>query len=639
MDESKVIPYGQHYRCFPQMIGSVVNQSVFMYIMDEYAQRLRNNSQLYFQIKVNEIANDRNMTWRSVTNSLQSLQDMKLISMNDNVCVVDGDRFVSLIHAFSNVGGKAARKEFSKILEAGDYDSLVKFGYVYQESSREELLKLKGGIEQGDGYAKWQSPLLNGTTSAKKQNLCQMTQPLSFDIAKPLLNDTTSAKKQNLMLKSRGYFIEMVNSIKSDYEKTDFIKQYQELFLEFLSEEELNSMIDSIFDENGVENVTFGPEWFCFLAEGVMLNSRGRFCHLAEGVLPFSRTVNKYININKENTEEDVLSGKNQSSFFDSSSTPSNLDNSQDNQEEFADLNFCREITAGINSFHNQTSSYQNLKHKSRLPFFSVEEIQKIISDLTYCLDHPDKIFINQVWDHLLPFFVFETEGEREGVTEKQQDPEGMIFYADRIIQDVISPAFERTQEIISQGKVIIKGEEHPVSCQELRPEDIESIVDFQITNKDGEQVYIISKKKFKNIRENEIPVAAKKNLREGRENDKRYMQEIILLGDDDEHYSELTPIELAIYNFLSENFNISDDGSIDEPKQRFINRIALGRFYISMIEKGLTEKDFLDVLFKNRPDRQDGSLQLKSRMFDSNKIKEWNAFRSHISVISNQGI
>jgi hypothetical protein len=183
-----------------------------------------------------------------------------------------------------------------------------------------------------------------------------------------------------------------------------------------------------------------------------------------------------------------------------------------------------------------------------------------------------------------------------------------------------------------------IRGVDYPVTATALDPDDVDRIIDFKPDVIDGERVSIISKKSFRNIYADPVPVVPRKGRKESRETrgaDMAYMREIILLGDDDGRYQELTPIEVVIYNFLSEYFEIDDEGTVQFPKQEFINRVGLNVFYLSATKKGVTEKDFLSVLFNYTPDWQTGCLTLRQRMFSSDKIREWNAINSFKSIIS----
>jgi hypothetical protein len=125
------------------MIGSIANQSVFMYLMDIYVYNLRINGPLYFQVSVNEIAYERNMNWRTVDTTIQSLQKMRLISTEGELYTIDGSRFVSLIRAFYNLVEKPKRKLFIKKLSEGDYDELKQLGYKYDKSAYKDLTATK----------------------------------------------------------------------------------------------------------------------------------------------------------------------------------------------------------------------------------------------------------------------------------------------------------------------------------------------------------------------------------------------------------------------------------------------------------------------------------------------------------------
>ena len=107
----------------------------------------------------------------------------------------------------------------------------------------------------------------------------------------------------------------------------------------------------------------------------------------------------------------------------------------------------------------------------------------------------------------------------------------------------------------------------------------------------------------------------------------------VCLRGDDDARYSQLTPVELVIYNFLNENFKIGELGEVEEPKHAFINRTTLAAFYVDAKDKGVTESNFLSVLSKDKPDGT-GSLNLRQRMFSADKIRKWNRLHALPSIV-----
>lgn len=598
VNDKQVIPYSHHYRCFPQMVGSVVNQAVFMYLLDEYLCRLKTGKKTEFVISANEIAQKRNMTWRTVTNSLNELQTMQLISMNDKVCLVNINKYTSLIQAFYALNKTTDKKQFITLLHTGDYVNLQRFGYVECYDGNEQLLTQEG-------------VMLNSRT------LCQIAEP-SAKKQNPMLNSTTLchlaegyAKKQKVMLKSIMIFEKIRQTIRENYEKLDFIDEFRDEFLEFFSEEEFGEFVFSIFDETDLENVKFGPELLVFLCSGVLSFSRRGLCFLAEGVMLNSRTVNKEININKKLTSEAGIYRE-----------------EEESKEDIFELD--------KTSLEQSISGYQQTKRKQLFPFFPANEVEEYISDIRNCLDRPDKIYINQVWEIAHECFDQEAVTDEDGkeILPADTNLENVSIARERLMKDILLPAFDQTQAIIEAGSITVNGEDFPVTATIDNPDDFGNIIDWElVTILDGDN-YVISTKRVRNIYGEQVEQLPPRSVkRDNRGDDMSYMQKIILIGDDDARYSQLTPVELVIYNFLNENFKIGEQGEVDEPKHAFINRTTLAAFYVDAKDKGVTESDFLSVLSKDKPDGT-GSLNLRQRMFSADKIRKWNRLHALSSIV-----
>ena len=609
VNDKQVIPYSHHYRCFPQMVGSVVNQAVFMYLLDEYLCRLKTGKKTEFVISANEIAQKRNMTWRTVTNSLNELQTMQLISMNDKVCLVNINKYTSLIQAFHALTKTTDKKQFITLLHTGDYVNLQRFGYVECYDGNEQLLTQEGVMlnsrtsakihnseeeklcQKAEGSAKKHNLMSNSTT------LCQIAQPY--------------AKKQKVLLKSISILEEIRQKVQENYTKVDFIDEFRDEFLEFFSEEEFGNLVYTIFEENELENVIFGPELLVFLCSGVLSFSRRGFCHLAEGVMLNSRTVNKEININKKLTSEAGIYRE-----------------EEESKEDIFELD--------KTSLEQSISGYQQTKRKQLFPFFPVNEVEEYISDIRNCLDRPDKIYINQVWEIAHECFDQEAITDEDGkeILPADTNLENVSIARERLMKDILLPAFDQTQAIIAAGSVTVNGEDFPVTATIDNPDDFGNIIDWElVTILDGDN-YVISTKRVRNIYGEQIAQLPPRSVkRDKREDDMGYMQKIILIGDDDARYSQLTPVELVIYNFLNENFKIGELGEVDEPKHAFINRTTLAAFYVDAKDKGVTESDFLSVLSKDKPDGT-GSLNLRQRMFSADKIRKWNRLHALPSIV-----
>ena len=613
INEKQVIPYSHHYRCCPQMVGSVVNQAVFMYLLDEYLCRLKTGKQTKFTVSVNEIAQKRNMTWRTVTNSLSKLSAMKLISIDDDICSINANRYVSLVTAFHKLSKTRDKQKFITALSKGDFETLEDLGFEELTNGNECLTSQEGVMLNSRTLCQIAEP--NSTQNDK--NLCQIAEP-SAKKQNPLLNSTTFchlaepyAKKQKVLLKSITIFEEIQRTIRENYEKIEFIEEFRDDFLEFFSEEEFGEFVFSIFDETDLGNVKFGPELLVFLCSGVLSFSRRGFCHLAEGVMLNSRTVNKEINKNKKEIRNNEV-----------------IPHKEKTKEDIFELD--------KTSLEHSLSGYQQTKRKQSLPFFPVNEVEEYIANIRNCLDRADKIYLNQVWEIAHECYdqdaILDEDGQE--IIPANTNLENIGVTKERLMKDILLPAFDQTQAIVEAGSITVDGEELPVTAVIDNPDDFENIIDWEIqTMLDGDN-YIISSKRVRNIYAEQVEQVSPRSVkRSNREDDMSYMQKIVLIGDDDARYSQLTPIELAIYNFLNDNFQIGERGEIEEPKHAFINRTALATFYVDAKEKGVSETDFLSTLSKDKPDGT-GSLNLRQRMFSADKIRKWNSLHTAISVI-----
>jgi hypothetical protein len=613
------------------------------------------------------------MKWETVKATLKSLQTMKIISINGTLCTIDGNRFVSLIDAFYQLKEKEERKQFIKKLSEGDYNALTELGYEYYESSSEKLCDLKGSVDlckrNSESYIQNGSAISEKGAGAPKSDsgyiqngsaISEMGTPAPISehhIRNGSTKNSQSYPKRERPLQNRiAYISEIGALIVKTWEKDEFIKEFEDKMSNIFNKEEFDLIAKYFFeDKNEAGEELLLAEGLSFFGEMVLLFWSGGISEIGAGYIRNRSTEINIININKKINQENVLFEKNQN-ISTGGSLPAHPENnfnetassSQEKEEEWkVDFDFAREVYSGREDKQSSlpdTLSYEEMKKKSRLPYFPVEEIENIIADPSTCLDRSDKIFINKFWEIAQEVLGYvETCDEEGNMTVVENLPiEGYCVEKNDLWRNIFTPALNETGDIITKGKMNIRGVDYPVTATEINPDDVDWIIDFKLTIKDGKRVYTISKKGFKNIYADPVPVTPRKGTREGREEDKAYMKEIILLGDDDDRYEELTPIELIIYNFLCEYFDINDDGSIESPKQNFLNRVSLGRFYLSVAEKGLTEKDFLSVLFNNVPDRQTGCLILKPRMFSSDKIKEWNAingFRDAIAFENEQPI
>lgn len=289
---------------------------------------------------------------------------------------------------------------------------------------------------------------------------------------------------------------------------------------------------------------------------------------------------------------------------------------------------------------------FQLMKRKANTPFFSQVEIESFVDNIENCLDRPDKIFINRVWSIAKELLVSEWQDEDGKLIEEQIDPEGSVVYQDRLFPDILQPAMEETLEIIEKGYYELNGEKLSVECDNIDPDDIDIIIDFEITHQSDDNYYTLSKYRFRDIysqlAEKKKKGRTRTEKQAARQQDLDYMKKIILIGDDDKanNTSQLTRPEKAVYCFMDHYAkDIWDDGSFEFDEGEYINRRELNMFFYEISQFGISEQEFLQLVYNRSMQKDTGALMMRERMFDSSAIKRMNAILSEHSIVDDYKI
>lgn len=588
--DKQIIPYSHHYRCFPQMIGSPVHQSVFMYLLDEYNYRLRVGGNTLFFVTANEISQKRNIDRRTVVKCIVSLQTMGLIEINENICKINVDVFVSLIVAFSKLTKTNDKLFFIDRLQNGDYSSLSSVGYEKLPDGNTSLLSLKNSIQKSDIYKNVQ-PCTNMLTTVQKC-IDKNAQPY--------------AKMHTLEQKCYDIFAEIRSEVRGNMDKIDFIDEFRGYFMEFCSEEEFGQLVLCIFDDSYQNHGVFTPEFAIFLHVWGCTKMHIGMYKNAHGYVQKCTTVNNKIIENKNSPEHDI------------------------NDDEFySDID--------IKSLDHSLLDYQSSKLKNKFPFFPAKEIEEYISDIRNCVDGVDKLFINQVWEILHECYDQDATLDESGkeILPANNNLDNVIVDESRLFCDILLPAYNQVKDIVDAGVVEYRGDIITVTATlDDNPSIFDNIIDWEKSSLSDGTYYTVSTSRIRNVFSSPVDdVPNRSTTKKDRADDMTYMQKVVLMGDDDGLYKQLTPVELVMYNFLNEYFVIDDFGNVTDIKSKFITRTSLAVFYIDAKDKGVTEADFIQILSKDKPE-QTGCLNLRQRMFSADKIRRWNKMHSVDSVV-----
>ena len=140
----QILPYTTAFRVGPEMFRSLVDQTVFGYLWDEYVCRVRTGKPLTFHVSVSLVSFHRNINRTTVYRSLKSLRRMGVIDLDDScMCTVKASYYISLLYTLNDIKSSARKNEFLDAVENHDMEKLEGFGYIMVQAI-EELSQMSG---------------------------------------------------------------------------------------------------------------------------------------------------------------------------------------------------------------------------------------------------------------------------------------------------------------------------------------------------------------------------------------------------------------------------------------------------------------------------------------------------------------
>lgn len=610
------IPYSQHHREAAMMLGTVQCQSVFGFLLDEYMFRLRTNNPLSFVLSCNKISAACNLQWHTVNKVLQNLEsNMKLISIKDNYVSLDGDRYMSLIYAFHKLSDKKKRTAFTKALVNNDEGTLEELGFVLYSNANNGLLTMNGGV-----LVKIDEPSSNLTnseadTSSNLTNLSQKPRTL-VKIDQPSSNLTNLSQNQRMPQGESSSFLTNLSQICRTHlvkfdEQSEAREIFRSIFDETLDENVVNDIENAIFDKNDQLSEEQGLVIFDQLLKRTLVK-------FDEGVSQNQRTE---INNNKEEKnktpEHEVFFtlGKVDTTFL-------------DRDEELPEQK--RHVIKNRTIF--RTPEY---------PYFPEYKVLEFISDIHACADNGVKLFLYNFNQELhARFDVDEVRDEETGDIIRESSTDYHQFVIARSeFKDMVGRSIDDALEAIDTGYIYTDDNEKvEITATMEHPETLVNIIDwkFQLIG-DGEECCEVDWGKIQNPDEEPLediqPVRFKRTkpgeVNQERENNRKFIARLLELGEDDDTWGTLTPMEKLVYNFLCDHFQFSDDGRevVDIKGNRYLNRNVILRFIVTEKESRPdtpSKEELFSVFSVDKPDMY-GGITLRESMFSAAKIQRWN--------------
>lgn len=558
------------------------------------------------------------MNWRTVQKTLDKLEVMKLITIDEDSVSVDGDMYLSLISAFHNVESND-KQRFTDALSAGKFEELEALGYVFLHNCSNSLKELVGSLcKSATGVAEIQQPLQKYNTCCKNtQGVVKVQHVLQKYNTE---SDESVVKIQNLLQKCRTVINECC---KNTTESAAFLHNLSDI----LDDDTLNAFSNAIFDEN----CTISEEQGCCIFAALLVE---KCCKNTTGVLQKYNTEINKINNKKINQQA--------GDFFENFE-PSEIDDSFD------------ELPDNLPKIRKGGKHFQKVEY----PYFPASEVLSFIQDIHQCLDDDVKLFLYNFNQELHARYDQDAEYDDEtGELIKQQSTvdTSQLILPKSEVEDIASTAISNTRADIADRNIYVNDEQVEITATD----NLDRLTKFNIMDwdfklvGDGEKVCQIDWGKIQNPNTepmNCLQSSSKRSRRtkDGevnaeRELNKQYIASIIEHSAEDETWEKLSPMEKLIYNFLCDHFEFSEDGlevvDVKEEK-KYLNRNMLFQYFQKELDSRPdtpSQEDFFSTFAKDKPDTY-GGIKLRPNMFSAAKIQHWNSKHGFQSVFSASSI
>ena len=594
---AKTPTYTTVYNCFPELVPKSHRDVVF-YVLQKSLTQWRKNGKFSFRVSFREITRKHNLDRRTSKKSLDWMEEVGLATFSDSVCEMNMTRWIGAAQAYSELGD-GQQEDFAQAFITGDVDKMKELGFNDNLNVDDELQQMKGALPTDKTPAS--EVILQHNSRTCGNYATQLPH------AKELCNTTPAL--EGVMQQYYLTFIGQIRkNITENFSKKGFRGICAAQFPHLEDSDIIDSFIDAIFDPSieyhpsflliGCGNCASWVRELCTSSAGVMHEKRAKLPHS-------NNNINKKEEYNERSEALVDIGGMGE----------------EDSDEEIAERSKKRRQRKEA----NLPKEVQLRRKRENLQKFSEEEINEIIEDLNNCLDSPAKIFINRFWNYMAVDFSQPENEEYDDEELSAVDITGEAIPAS-FIKRYMESAYEDTLSLLKEKRLSPDDEELPVVDAEFTPEDVQLIMGWEQYHSKGAEYFTATKTEFYN------PQQSLEDNSE-REDDFQSVQKINILGDTDEGFDQLTPIEAFIYYFCQDCL-IQDESHRITDRQR-AQLCVKGEDDVrrGLLEQGLKLEDFSDICCTSVP-RNLKETDLRPRMFSADKIRRANKKHGFTSVI-----
>lgn len=627
--------YTTCYNDFPELFGKPNMQSVLFYLLCQRQAKMIKGKSPSFKISANFIAAKHSLNWRSVNATLDQFQQIGLIKIDDNICEFNSAMYESLMEAFCKLETTEDKTKFRDALLSNDFDTLSEMGYVLSEDFESNVTENRGWMPQNaEPSVKIHNPLQKCRTLCKNtQPYVNLHNPLQIYTSELCKNAEPSVKMQNFV---RFITEKMVNEAHE-------IPSLESILETIQSDPELLSLTDAIFGKNDEQGYVKMQNWLCIFAELL---------------LHFYITANNNKENKKRNTQSSALVKEKNQRTDEEEIEDDGLTREERSQkrkkifEQFRTVETVEMIqpTETLRELSENSSKRKNWSYS----MLSIDEVDRIISDVSYAASSPFKLFINTVWWTLYDSLQNSVEVDEDDELSEEFDIEGYGYPVEDFQQNILETAYEEVEGNIEKGCIELEdGETIPVTFTEMFPIELLDKI-FRWEQQDlthQESVYKISKTGIFDVTAEKVEKANQPETREEKrtavKDGLEYMTKLYLIQSTGNGYLRLlTPIERIAANFIV-NY-MKPERRDDDPIRRFsadtektnvtpegaVNKWGWKQVVNDVTEAGYTIQEFLSCLLSNKGPTQYEQLIIQPCMFFAEGIRTLNKVHGDDSII-----
>ncbi len=618
----KINPYGQHYRAVQRLLRNSIQNDIFMYLLDEHLCLLRKGIVSPAIVTTTSIiAEGAGVNRGIVAPNIKKLEELGLVVKQGKAYYVCVNYLDSVVTLFNSMSTLEEKQRVGVAFRNNDRQLLSQLGLKPTTEGNEHLLGLRGSIlstsEQNCSNVDKTPSEEMSTCRQSCSHVDKISDPnsiLSTCEQKCLDVDKTAHISTKLL--TFEHYCANVRAVFPT--KPDFLCLF--LGVLFTSEQKKEAIT--------VADLIYAPE-----TSDSSLSDLEKMSTCNHFILSTCRqNCSDVSNRNKEEENKKEVYNERSEALVEKGGM-----GEEDSDEEIAERSKKRRQRKEA----NLPKEVQLRRKRENLQKFSEEEVNEIIENLNNCLDSPAKIFINRFWNYMAVDFSQPENEEDDDEGLPAVDITGEAIPAS-FIKRYMESAYEDTLSLLKDKRLSPDDEELPVVDAEFTPEEVQLIMGWEQYSSKGSSFFTVTKTNFFNPRQS-LGEEQKINSRSrrsrtpednaDREDDFQYVQKINILGETDEGFDQLTPIEAFIYYFCQ-------DCLIQDENHRIIDRqraqlCVKGEDDVrrGLLEQGLKLEDFSDICCTSIP-RDLKETDLRPRMFSADKIRRANKKHGFTSII-----